>query len=94
MAIVGYLLKDIPPEELVAAIGKAARGETVLGDAAAGRLVAELVGAPTARLTERELEVARLVGAGASNREIAARLFITEDGEEPYLQHSAEAWAA
>ncbi|WP_188196543.1 response regulator [Nonomuraea sp. SYSU D8015] len=83
---VGYLLKDCSPDELVAAIRRASRGETVLGSPAAARLVAHLRQAPVEfrgfrgqdLLSARELEVARMVAAGASNREIAARLFITE----------------
>ena len=78
----GFLLKDASPEELVAAIHKAAHGGTVLCDQVAGRVVAQLRGdrpAPgTSALSSREAEVAKLVAAGASNREIAGKLFITE----------------
>ncbi|MGN9782542.1 response regulator [Nonomuraea sp. ZG12] len=82
---VGYLLKDCSPDELVAAIRQASRGETVLSNPVAARLVANLRREPVdgafpgqELLSARELEVARMVAAGAANREIAARLFITE----------------
>ncbi|MEO3804047.1 response regulator transcription factor [Nonomuraea sp. B1E8] len=81
---VGYLLKDCTPEELVDGIHRAARGETVLAASVAGRLVAEIRRRPPAPrprdegLSAREAEVAGLIAEGATNREIAARLLVTE----------------
>jgi DNA-binding NarL/FixJ family response regulator len=84
----GYLLKDTPPDELVSGIEKASRDETVLGGQIAARVVSELrrTMEPAERTTRpadevlsgREVEVAKLVGEGAANREIALRLYITE----------------
>lgn len=78
----GYLLKDCSPERLVAGIERAHRGETVLDDPVAARVVAGLrqtAGqAPPDPLTVRERQVAELIAAGAANREIATALYITE----------------
>ncbi len=79
-----YLLKDASPRELVEAVRKAARGEVVLHSRVAARMVQELHGAhqdtpdPLTTLSERELEVLRLVADGLANIEIAERLTISE----------------
>jgi DNA-binding NarL/FixJ family response regulator len=78
----GYLLKDSDPDEVSAAIRAAHRGELPLDPAIARDLTlslrAESRGAPDAELTTRELEILRLLGAGKSNKEIAAELQISE----------------
>jgi len=82
----GYLLKDAPPDELVAAVRAAAAGESALAPAIAGRLMARLR-TPLTSLSARELEVLELVAAGASNTDIAARLHITEATVKSHLVH-------
>jgi len=86
---VGYLLKDAPLDRLVEATLAAARGESVLQPSVASKVIAELsrlAAAPAAaaspsaldKLSEREREVLRLIARGASNKEIAGALYVTE----------------
>ena len=84
----GYLLKDTPAEKLFEAVRAAARGESFLQPSIAAKVVGEFSRLAKLRtehpassletLSHRELEILRLIAAGLSNREIAARLFITE----------------
>ncbi|MEU8155364.1 response regulator transcription factor [Micromonospora sp. NPDC048986] len=83
----GYLLKDTPREDLVRAVRAAARGESVLAPSVAGRLMGRLRAPAEEPLSQRELEVLTLVARGASNREAAARLFISEATVKTHLLH-------
>ena len=97
---VGYLLKDVASEKLIEAIKAAARGETFLQPSVAAKVVAEFtrlspqVSPPPARnaaqslvepLSERELEILAQVATGASNKEIATSLVITEGTVKNHL---------
>lgn len=86
----GYLLKDSSRDAILAAIRSAARGETLLPPSVAARVVAHLdrpaAPAPVdATLSERELEVLRLVADGQRNKEIADLLGITERTVKAHL---------
>ncbi|PTA43757.1 response regulator transcription factor [Micromonospora sp. RP3T] len=83
----GFLLKNVPPEELLAAIRVVAEGDSVVAPSITRRLLDRFAGqlgaAPTedprlAQLTEREREVLLLVAQGLSNAEIAARVHVAE----------------
>lgn len=85
----GYLLKDVDNDTIVSAITDAAAGALVLTPGGDARLVAALR-APRVELTARESEVLRLVDEGATNREVAARLFISESTVKTHVVHLLE----
>src|SRR5690606_4944733 len=83
----GFLLKDAPTDDLLAAVRTVHRGDAVIAPSATRRLLAEVVPAlpdvaardrALAGLTERERDVVALLADGLSNAEIGARLFLAE----------------
>ncbi|WP_440072031.1 response regulator [Streptosporangium sp. OZ121] len=81
----GYLLKDSPREDLLRGARAAAKGESVLSPSVAARLMNRVRTPAPQLLSRRELEVLELVAAGNTNREAAARLFITEATVKSHL---------
>ena len=88
---VGYLLKDAPREQLLAAIRAAASGRSALAASVATRLVARVAdGARGPILTGREIEILGLVARGRRNKEIARELKISEATVKTHLIHIFE----
>jgi DNA-binding NarL/FixJ family response regulator len=82
----GYLLKDAPPHELIAAVRAAAAGESALAPVIASRLL-DRMRAPQISLSGREIEVLELVAAGRSNTDVAEELFVSETTIKSHLAH-------
>ena len=96
MGASGFLLKDVRPEQLADAVRVVATGDTLLAPAITRRLVEQYVRRPPpgadkperlAVLTERELDVLRLIARGRSNAEIAAQLFLSETTVKTHITH-------
>ncbi len=84
----GYLLKDVPREELFRAVRLCAKGEAVLSPPVAARLLGRMRGPSEETLSMRELEVLSLVAKGFSNKEIARKLKISEATVKTHLLHA------
>src|SRR5690349_12975415 len=91
----GYLLKDMPPGELVDAVLQAGRGEPRIAPTLASRMLDDMRNGsgdddPLAELSDREREVLSLLADGLRNREIAERLIISEATVKTHVRHILE----
>jgi DNA-binding NarL/FixJ family response regulator len=90
----GFVLKDDPPEQLIAAIRTVAAGDALLSPAVTKRVIEQFVRLPRPappkeldELTAREHEILRLICAGLSNGEIATELYISETTVKTHVTH-------
>jgi DNA-binding NarL/FixJ family response regulator len=93
----GFLLKDVPPEQLVAGVRAVAVGDALLAPSVTRRVIEEFVRRPPAsirvtspklaELTPRELDVLRRIARGLSNAEIAADLVVSETTVKTHVAH-------
>ena len=96
----GYLLKEISIEEVAASIRAVHGGQSFISPSMASKLISEFAtmrrgdgrtaGVPTPRLTERELEVLKLVAKGLANKEIARELYISENTVKNHIRNILE----
>jgi DNA-binding NarL/FixJ family response regulator len=96
----GYLLKEIPIEEVADAIRSVWAGQSRISPSMASKLLTEFAAmskatddrppVPTPRLTDREMEVLRLVAQGMNNRDIAKELFISENTVKNHIRNILE----
>jgi DNA-binding NarL/FixJ family response regulator len=96
----GYLLKEIPIEEVADAIRSVWAGQSRISPSMASKLLTEFAAiskaseekpqVPTPRLTDREMEVLRLVAQGMNNRDIAKTLFISENTVKNHIRNILE----
>ena len=90
----GFVLKDDPPEQLIAAITTVAAGNALLSPAITKRVISQFARIPTPappegldELTAREHEVFRLIADGLSNAEIGRELFVSETTVKSHVTH-------
>jgi DNA-binding NarL/FixJ family response regulator len=86
----GYLLKDTPRDELRRAVQAAAAGESVLSPPVAKKLLGQVRRPTRDTLSDRELEILVMVARGATNKRVAAQLFISQATVKTHLLHIYE----
>ena len=86
----GYLLKDASAAELRNGVRAAHAGQSVLSPSVAGKLIGQVRRPAKATLSPREAEVLRLVASGATNRQAAHALFVSEATVKTHLLHLYE----
>lgn len=82
----GYLLKDVAPEVIIEGIERAKAGDVFLSPDLAARVLQGMRN-PLPKLTDREIDVLRLLATGAANKEIASSLFVTEATVKSHIAH-------